>query len=293
MGRGLAPVEQAITSWRGAIAAHEAYIRVRAQLAQMPEQGDPLELPAPSGDLSAEMLSYVHPGASEPTLRGVNFKLSAGETLGLIGPSASGKTTLARLLIGNLEPTVGHVRLDGVEMSQWLPENVGSHLGYLPQDVELFNGTIQENIARMGPSDDEGVVAAAKLAGVHEMILRLPQGYETEIGDGGKALSGGERQRIALARAVFGDPTFVLLDEPNSSLDRVGEEALIEAIKALRARGATTVIIAHRPNILQHVDKVLILQDGSVREFGERNEVLAKFDQPKAVGSANPQLVQR
>lgn len=281
MGRGLAPVEQAISSWRGASAAHEAYLRIRQQLADIPERGDTLELPDPTGALSVETLSYVHPGAAEPTLRGITFKLKEGETLGLIGPSASGKTTLARLLIGNTEPTVGHVRLDGVELSQWAPEEVGRHIGYLPQDVELFSGTISENIARMGDGADEEIIAAAKLAGVHEMILRLPGGYETEIGEGGKALSGGERQRVALARAVYGNPQLVLLDEPNASLDRVGEEALIQAIDALRERGATTIIIAHRPNILNHVDKVLILQDGTVRDFGDRQEVLAKFEQPR------------
>jgi len=294
MGRGLAPVEQAIGSWRGAIAAHEAYNRVKLQLQSTAEAGEVLTLPDPEGALRVEMLSYVHAGAEEPTLRGVSFRLEAGEALGLIGPSASGKTTLGRLIVGNLEPTAGHVRLDGVEMSQWPPEQVGPHIGYLPQDVELFSGTIRENIARMGAGEDEDIVAAAKLAGVHDMILRLPDGYETQIGDGGKALSGGERQRVALARAVYGNPKFVLLDEPNASLDRIGEEALIGTIDALRARKATTIIIAHRPNILQHVDKVLILQDGAVRDFGDRADVLSQVDGARAESApaaGNPQLV--
>ncbi len=280
MSRALAPVEQAIGSWRSAVAARNAYNRVRRQLAEAPPRGKAMELPTPRGRLSVEGVAYVHPGASAPVLRGIRFAIEPGEALGLIGPSAAGKTTLARLLIGNLEPRVGHVRLDGADVAQWQPEDLGQHIGYLPQDVELFSGSVHENIARMGEGEAEAVVAAARLAGAHDMILRLPAGYETEIGDSGMVLSGGERQRIALARAVYGAPRFIVLDEPGASLDHVGEEALLDAIDTLKERGVTLVVIAHRPSILRHVDKVLVLRDGAMQTFGPRDEVIAKLTGP-------------
>lgn len=186
-----------------------------------------MPLPRPEGQLAVEGVTYFHPGAAEATLRGVSFRLEPGEVLGLIGPTAAGKTTLAALLVGIAKPRVGHVRLDGADMADWAGEDLGRHIGYLPQDIELFAGTVRDNIARMGEADPKSVISAAQLAGVHEMILQLPNAYETEIGEAGAALSGGQRQRIALARSVFGHPRFVVLDEPNASLDAAGEEALI------------------------------------------------------------------
>jgi PrtD family type I secretion system ABC transporter len=280
MGRALAPVEQAIGSWRSAIAARGAYERVKQQLALTADDAAQMSLPGPSGRLTVEGVTYFHQGATEPVLRNIAFRLEPGEALGLVGPSAAGKTTLARLLVGNIAPRAGAVRLDGVDIAQWDGEDLGKHLGYLPQDVELFAGTVRENIARMGEGKAEDVVAVAKLAGVHDMILRLSAGYETEIGDSGAALSGGERQRVGLARALYGAPKFVVLDEPNASLDNVGEEALVQAIATLKKRGITQVIIAHRPSILRHVDKILVMRDGAVQMFGPREEVLKKLIGP-------------
>jgi PrtD family type I secretion system ABC transporter len=280
MGRALAPVEQAIGSWRSAIAARGAYERVKQQLALTADDAAQMSLPGPSGRLTVEGVTYFHQGATEPVLRNIAFRLEPGEALGLVGPSAAGKTTLARLLVGNIAPRAGAVRLDGVDIAQWDGEDLGKHLGYLPQDVELFAGTVRENIARMGEGKAEDVVAVAKLAGVHDMVLRLSAGYETEIGDSGAALSGGERQRVGLARALYGAPKFVVLDEPNASLDNVGEEALVQAIATLKKRGITQVIIAHRPSILRHVDKILVMRDGAVQMFGPREEVLKKLIGP-------------
>jgi PrtD family type I secretion system ABC transporter len=274
MSRALAPVEQAIGSWKSAIAAREAYQRVRDQLAATPVRGEEMPLPRPEGQLAVEGVTYFHPSAAEATLRGVSFRLEPGEVLGLIGPTAAGKTTLAALLVGIAKPRVGHVRLDGADMADWASEDLGRHIGYLPQDIELFAGTVRDNIARMGEADPESVISAAQLAGVHEMILQLPNAYETEIGEAGAALSGGQRQRIALARSVFGHPRFVVLDEPNASLDAAGEEALINAIVTLKKRGTTLVVITHRPSILRHVDKALVLRTGTVEAFGPPSEVL-------------------
>lgn len=230
MARALAPVEQAIGMWRSAVAAREAHKRVKQLLATLPEESASMPLPAPSGNISVEGLAYVHAGATDPVLRGISFELAAGEAMGLIGPSASGKTTLARLLVGNLTPRAGHARLDGMDMAEWDPIDRGQYVGYLPQDVELFSGTVRENIARMGEDDSVDIIEAAKMAGVHELIMRLPKGYETEIGEDGAALSGGERQRIALARALYGNCKFIVLDEPNASLDSEGEAALVDAL---------------------------------------------------------------
>ena len=281
MGRALSPVEQAIGSWRSAIQARTAFQRIRQHLENAPQRGVAMKLPAPTGHLKVEALTYAHPRSVEPTLRNIAFELLPGETMGLIGPTASGKSTLARLLVGNLPPRFGHVRLDGVDVAHWEPEDLGRHLGYMPQDVELFGGTIRENIARMGEGEPDAVIAAARMAGVHDMILRLPSGYDTELGAGGATLSGGQRQRVALARAVFGEPSFLVLDEPNSSLDQLGEDALVSCIQALKSRNATVIVIAHRPSILRHVDKILVLRDGAVQMFGPRDEVI-----PKVTGQA-------
>ncbi len=284
MGRALAPVEQAIGSWRSAVQARTAYQRIRQQLESAPRRGQAMPLPAPKGHVQIEALTYAHPRAIEPTVRNVSLELKPGEAMGLIGPTASGKSTLARLLVGNLPPRFGHARLDGVDIAQWEPEDRGRYIGYMPQDVELFGATIRDNIARMGESDPESVITAARLAGVHDMILRLPGGYDTELGAGGATLSGGQRQRIALARAVFGDPRFVVLDEPNANLDQLGEDALVSCLQALKSRNATVIVIAHRPSILRHVDKILVLREGVVQLFGPRDEVIPKVTGQVASG---------
>ena len=274
IGRALAPVEQAISSWRAAIGARAAYSRVKQLLtvAAQPDAAEPL--PEPSGSVSAESVSFAYPGAKEPFLRNISFELEPGETLGLIGPTASGKTTLARILVGTLKPQLGHARLDGADVAEWDTRDRGQYVGYLPQDIELFSGTVRENIARLGQGDAEDVYAAARLVGVHENILALPNGYETEIGVGGMALSGGQRQRIGFARAVYGSPRLVVLDEPNSNLDVTGETALLEALAHLRRQGSTVVVIAHRPGVLRGVDKILVLRQGMMDKFGPRDEVL-------------------
>jgi ATP-binding cassette subfamily B protein/ATP-binding cassette subfamily C protein len=286
MSRALAPVEQAIGSWKTMIQARDAYGRIKALLAAQPERGAAMSLPVPTGHLAVEGVAYAHGNTPEPLLKNIGFKLEAGEALGLIGPSASGKTTLARLLVGNLKPRLGHVRLDGVDVCAWNPDEVGPFIGYLPQNVELFGGSIKDNIARMGDPDPASVIGAARAAGVHDMILRFANGYDTEIGEGGAILSGGERQRIAFARAIYGDPRFVVLDEPNASLDRIGEEALVGAIDALKAKHITVVVIAHRPSILRHVDKILVLKDGQMQMFGPRDEILHKLIGPEPAATA-------
>jgi PrtD family type I secretion system ABC transporter len=290
MARALAPVEQAIGTWRSAVAARDAYKRVKQLLAALPARPESMPLPAPSGKVSVEGLAYIHPGATDPVLRGVTFELNAGEAMGLIGPSAAGKTTLARLVVGNLTPRAGHARLDGMDVAEWDSEDRGQYIGYLPQDVELFSGTVRENIARMGEGDTEDIIAAAKLAGVHDLILRLPQGYETEIGDGGASLSGGERQRIALARALYGDARLIVLDEPNASLDSEGEAALVNALQTLSENNITLVVIAHRPSILRNMDKVLVLRDGAMSAFGPRDEVLPAVTAPRRDEDSAPSV---
>lgn len=274
--RALAPVDGAIGAWRSIVGARQSYRRISAILSTLPQQDQAMTLPAPLGVLHVEQATFAHPGATHPVLRNIEFQIEAGEALGVIGPTATGKTTLARLLVGNLHTIAGHVRLDGADIAQWDKEDLGPHIGYLPQDIELFSGTVHDNIARLGQSDPEQVVAAAKLAGVHELILDLPDGYDTEIGDGGTVLSGGQRQRLALARAVYGHPKFVILDEPNASLDQEGDKALIDAMQRMREDGTTLVIVSHRPSILRSVDKILVLGSGTVQMFGPRDEVLAK-----------------
>lgn len=276
LGRAMAPIEQSIGAWRGLVAARNAFRSICTLLERTPASGEGMQLPRPQGRLSVEGVTFVPPGSREPILRGVTFQLEAGEILGLIGASAAGKTTLSRLLVGSWAPTAGHVRLDGADVATWEATDRGPHVGYLPQDVELFEGTVRENIARLKDASDAEVVAAAELAGVHEMVLRLPQGYDTQIGDGGLRLSGGQRQRIALARAAFGAPRLLVLDEPNSNLDSDGETALTNAIRRLQADGTTIVIVAHRPSILAQVDKLLVMRQGTVEMFGPRDEIMAK-----------------
>ncbi len=237
-----------------------------------------MELPRPTGELVVERLVFVPPGGDEPTLRGVSFELAPGEVLGIIGPSAAGKSTLARLIAGTWTPTAGKVRLDGADIAVWHDSNGSHHIGYLPQDIELFAGTVRDNIARLGEAGPTAIIEAAKLVGLHEAIMRLPRGYNSEIGEAGLKLSGGQRQRIGLARAIFGLPRLVVLDEPNASLDHEGEEALHKAIARLKELGTTIVMIAHRPSVLGLADKLLVLRNGTVDAYGSRAEVIAKLN---------------
>lgn len=277
MGRSLAPIDQMIGSWKGFVSSRSAYKRLNELLEQIPEDQRRMSLPAPQGDLAIETVAAAPPGVRMATIRGINFSVTRGEHIGIIGPSAAGKSTLARVLLGIWPSQVGKVRLDGADITQWNRDELGPHIGYLPQDIELFDGTISENIARFGNVDADKVVAAAKKAGVHEMILQLPNGYDTYINAASGALSGGQRQRVGLARALYGDPVLIVLDEPNSNLDDSGERALGEAIRQLKAEGATLFVISHRQSVLKHVDKLLVLKDGQVSMFGPRDQVLAQF----------------
>jgi ATP-binding cassette subfamily C protein len=275
--RALAPVELAIAHWKGFVAARQSWARLRTLLARIPDEDEKTRLPAPTISLSVQALSATPPGVQRYVLENASFTLRAGQALGVIGPSGSGKSSLARLLVGVWTPAKGRVCLDGASLDQWLPEDLGRHTGYLPQDVELFGGTVAENIARFEPgASSERVIAAARAAGVHDLVLTMAQGYDTPIGEGGAVLSAGQRQRIALARALYGDPFLVVLDEPNSNLDAEGEAALTSAILGVRARGGIVVVVAHRPSALAGVDMVLAMANGRVESFGPKDEVLAK-----------------
>ncbi|HEX7969951.1 MAG TPA: ATP-binding cassette domain-containing protein, partial [Stellaceae bacterium] len=282
LGRALAPVENAIGTWKSLVAARLAHRRLDELVTALPDEGKGMELPRPVGELVVERLVFVPPGGEEPTLRGVSFELTPGEVLGIIGPSAAGKSTLARLIAGTWTPTAGKVRLDGADIGVWHDSGGSHHVGYLPQDIELFAGTVRDNIARLGDAGPTAVIEAAKLVGLHELIMRLPRGYNSEIGEAGLRLSGGQRQRIGLARAVFGRPRLVVLDEPNASLDHEGEEALHQAIARLKETGTTVVMIAHRPSVLGLADKLLVLRNGTVDAYGTRAEVIAKLNAPGA-----------
>jgi len=278
LGRALAPVENAIGTWKSLVAARVARRRLAELVSAMPAEEVGMELPRPQGELVVERVVFVPPGGDEPTLRGVSFELAPGEVLGVIGPSAAGKSTLARLIAGTWTPTAGKVRLDGADIAVWHDSNGSHHVGYLPQDIELFAGTVRDNIARLGEASPGAIIDAAKLVGLHEVIMRLPRGYNSEIGEAGLKLSGGQRQRIGLARAIFGKPRLVVLDEPNASLDHEGEEALHKAIATLKSMGTTIVMIAHRPSILGLADKLLLLRNGMVDAYGSRTEVIAKLN---------------
>jgi PrtD family type I secretion system ABC transporter len=283
LGRALQPVEQMVGSWRNLVAARSAFHRVRELLTANPPRDLKLELPQPAGRLSVEGLSYSPRGSSRPILRGIAFRLARGETLGVIGPSGAGKSTLARQIVGVLAPSAGVVRLDDADVSIWPRSMLGRYVGYLPQDIELFSDMVAANISRFQTGDDKAVIEAAQMAGVHEMILRLPNGYETEVGDGGAILSGGYRQRIGLARAVYGNPSLVVLDEPSSNLDSEGDAALTECVITLKQRRVTVIIISHRPSTIGVVDKILLIRDGIAEMFGPRAEVMAKLTRPVAM----------
>ncbi|MBX5084803.1 type I secretion system permease/ATPase [Rhizobium lentis] len=275
MGRALSPVEQAIGTWKATVGARAAYRRLTAVAGQHPEATPALPLPRPKGRFEADNIVLARQGG-EPILKGISFCLEPGEAMALIGQSAAGKTSLARILAGAWRPTGGRALLDGMDVAQWAAEDRGHYVGYLPQDIELFAGTVSENICRfaqLSPIVFDKVVKAAQLAGVHELIKGLPKGYLTEIGESGAVLSGGQRQRIGLARALYDDPALIILDEPNSNLDRDGEAALIEALSTIKAAGATVILIAHRPNIMETVDKVLVLNRGQQDLFGPRDHV--------------------
>lgn len=274
MGRALSPVEQVIAVWRQWGSTREAHRRLDRLLRDTPVAPQSLDLPTPRGRVDLEHLSAVPPGGSEPVLKQLNLSLNPGEVLGVLGPSGSGKSSLARVLTGVWPASHGSMRLDGAELSQYDPDQLGAHLGYLPQTVELFEGTVAENIARFGETNADLVVKAAVMAGVHDLILRLPKGYETPVGDAGAGLSGGQRQRIALARALYGSPRLIVLDEPNAHLDEAGEQALVQAVVRLRESGSTVVLITHRGSTLSVADKLLVLRDGQVQMFGPKDQLL-------------------
>jgi PrtD family type I secretion system ABC transporter len=275
LGRAVQPVEQLVSSWRLLADGRAAYRRLQELSGDFdPKQEQPLTMPRPEGRLTVEGISFRAPGSDKLILANIALALAPGEALAVIGPSAAGKSTLARLLTGVWAPTQGTVRLDGADVAYWPREDLGPWIGYVPQDVELFDGTVADNIARLGQVDSEAVVAAAKRANAHEMILTLPQGYDTPVGEQGARLSPGQRQRIALARALYGDPRLVVLDEPNSNLDGAGEIALAQALSGLRAEGVTSVVVTHRPSLIAHVDKILMLEAGRVQQFGPAGEVM-------------------
>lgn len=284
LGRALAPLDLLIGSWKGFVTARDAYARLEQLLKAAPVPNEPMPLPSPTGAVQMENVAVVPPGASKPIIAGVNLAIPAGSQVGIIGPSAAGKSTLIRAMLGLYAPAAGSVRIDGADIRQWNRTALGQHIGYLPQDVELLDGTVSDNIARFGEIDPEQVVHASKLAGIHEMILRLPKGYDTLIQGEGNLLSAGQRQRLGLARAVYGYPRIIVLDEPNSNLDQEGEAALGSALRGLREVGCTVVMVTHRPAILREVDLVAFMRAGQLAAYGPRDEVL------KAISAAqNPQ----
>ena len=277
MGRATAPVEQLIGVWKTWSNTRSAYERLNELLgANTPRQAG-MALQKPLGQISVEAVTAAPPGSQIAVLKNLNFAIMPGDVLGIIGPSGSGKSTLARLLVGVWPAAVGKVRLDGADVCHWNKDELGPHIGYLPQDIELFGGTVSENIARFVEINSDKVIQAAKRTGVHEMILHLPQGYDTRLGDGGAGLSGGQRQRLGLARAIYDDPSLIVLDEPKSNLDDLGEQALVGALNDLRSRGKTIVLITHRTSALATTNKLLLLRDGMAQMFGPRDQVLAEL----------------
>lgn len=287
MARALQPFERAISTWKNMLTTRAAYLRLSALLESAPPIVSTVALPRPEGRLEADGVMYFPPRSETAIIKGVSFTLEAGEALGVVGPSGAGKSSLAKLLVGVWAASRGTVRLDGADVASWDRNQLGQYLGYLPQEVELFSGTVAENISRFTEATSEEIILAAQRAGVHDMVLHLPDGYDTQIGEGGAMLSGGQRQRVGLARALFRDPPLLILDEPNANLDSEGEAALVASLTEAKARGVTIVIVAHRPSMLGFVDKILLLQDGRVSMFGPRSEVL-----PKVIPArARPRLV--
>ena len=282
LGRALAPIDLIIGSWKGFIAARSQYARLNAILAKQQAQPERMRLPAPKGDVQVENLSVAAPGSNIPIIKNISFSVPAGCVVGIIGPSAAGKSTLARALLGIWAPLHGVVRLDGADISAWDKHDLGPHIGYLPQDIELFEGSVSDNIARFTRVDSEKVILAATTAGVHDMILLLPDGYDTVIGGDGVVLSGGQRQRIGLARALYGSPRLIILDEPNSNLDEVGDRALIAALHRIRLSGATLFVITHRTNIVSQLDRLMVMSNGGLSLFGPRELVLTELNAQQA-----------
>lgn len=291
MGRALAPLDLIIGSWKGFSSARSSYERIEGLLNDFPKDKEYMQLPAPKGEITLENVVVIPPSGTVPSLKGISMKIEKGDVVGIIGPSAAGKSSLARVMLGLWPLSNGVARIDKADISQWNREDLGQYVGYLPQDIELFEGTVSQNIARFGEVEPEKVVEAATKAGVHEMILKLNEGYDTKIGPGGASLSGGQRQRIGLARALYNNPVFIVLDEPNSNLDDVGEAALVEAIKTLRAGGTTVVIITHRTNVLQATNKLALINNGVLELYGNTNDVLNAIAQKQqaAAGQAQAQ----
>jgi len=287
LSRALAPVESAITTWKGLVDARGSYKRLNELLKTNPEISYTVPLPSPRGRVDVEGVTFGMPGQDRLILKGVSFRLEAGESLGLIGPSAAGKSTLARVLTGIWRPVNGTVRLDGADVSTWRRSDLGQYIGYLPQDIELFTGTVGDNIARLGNANPEEIIEAAKLAHAHEMIMRLPKAYDSDVGEMGAALSAGQRQRVALARALFRRPRLIILDEPNANLDSEGEVALVACLKELADMGVTCITVTHRPSLLTNVTRLLVLNDGRVEMFGLRAEIMARLSRSVVAGSGS------
>lgn len=293
MGRALSPIDLMIASWRQFVGARQSYTRLKDLLVSYPQPRERLPLPIPKGVVEVQNVVVIPPGTNKEVLRGINFRANAGEITVIIGPTASGKSTLAKALVGVWKPAAGTIKLDGADLSLYNRAHLGTYIGYLPQDIELFSGTIAENIARFGEVNMELVVKASMIAGVHEMILNFPAGYETEIGEGGGFLSGGQRQRIALARALYGDPVLIVLDEPNSNLDEEGEKALMNALLFLRKTGKTVFVITHKMNILNLADNLLVLANGMMKHFGPTGEVLNELSQQRKAFEKRPTILSR
>ena len=291
MGRALAPLDLIINSWKGFSSARTSFHRLDALLKDFPKSHEYMELPAPEGEILLEGVVVIPPGAKQPSVKGISMFIQKGDVVGIIGPSAAGKSSLARAILGLWPLLQGKVRLDKADIFQWDKIILGKYIGYLPQDIELFEGTISQNIARFGEVDSQKVVDAAKKAGVHEMILRLEDGYDTRIGAAGATLSGGQRQRIGFARAIYDNPVLVVLDEPNSNLDDQGEIALVKAIKALKENNTTVIIITHRPSILQVTNKLAVVKQGLLEAFGPTNEILSKMAEAAKTAQASKQVV--
>ncbi|MBI5483277.1 MAG: type I secretion system permease/ATPase [Deltaproteobacteria bacterium] len=280
-GRAISPIESAIASWKSLIEARGAYDRLSAFVKSLPDEQVHMQLPPPKGELQLEGVSFGIRQSNKSILKNIGFTLSAGDTLGIIGPSASGKSSLARILTGIWKPTAGIVRMDGADLSSWSRDEIGPHTGYLPQEIELFPGTIAQNIARMGVPDSGKVIAAAQKTGVHQMVLSMPDGYDTPIGEGGTVLSGGQKQRIGMARALYDSPTLLVLDEPDSNLDTEGEAALIKTLGELREAKVTTIVITHKLSLLSQVSRLLLMQDGALALYGPRDAVLERMSKPQ------------